>query len=177
MPIAVLATTGIRIQELCTAQVCDLSFYKGEHWLKVEGKGRKKREVLIHAPIFELIFQFRERRGLDTQIDAADTSPIFVTTNIKAYTYKYLSNYLTKKINSVPAEIIQKRDKPISPHHFRHFYAIQSAELGVDLLRLMQALGHSSTKTTLIYLEKTLTRKNHASHAWSESAFLKTIHK
>ncbi|USK62462.1 tyrosine-type recombinase/integrase [Peribacillus asahii] len=173
--VAVLATTGLRIQELCTARVCDLSFYKGEYWLKVMGKGRKQREVLIHPPIYEAIVRCRKRRGLELEIDAADTTPLFVTAKNKAYSYKYLSNYLTQKMNAVPADIIQKRSTPITPHHIRHFYAIESAELGVDLLKIMMSLGHSSTKTTMIYLEKTLARKNHASHAWSNSSFLKNL--
>lgn len=143
--------------------------------LKVEGKGRKKREVLIHPPIFELICRFRKRRDQLTVLDAADQSPLFVTAKTKAYSYKYLSNYLTQKIKLVPADIIQKRANPITGHSFRHFYAIASAELGSDLLRIMQALGHTSTKTTLIYLEKTLARKNSASHSWSNSSFLKNI--
>lgn len=173
--IAVLATTGLRIQELCTSRVCDLSQHEGEYWLKVEGKGRKEREVLIHPPIFELICRFRKRRNQMTVLDAADQSPLFLTAKNKAYSYKYLSNYLTQKINLVSDDIIQKRTNPITPHGFRHYYAIASTELGSDLLRIMQALGHSNTKTTLIYLEKTLARKNSASHAWSNSTFLKNI--
>lgn len=173
--ITVLATTGLRIQELCTARVCDLSYYQGEYWLQVEGKGRKKREVLIHEPVFHALVRFRQQRGLEMKIDAADTTPLFVTSTLKAYGFKYLSNYLTKKMNVVPNDIIQKRATPISPHSLRHFFAIQSAELDVDILRIMQSLGHSSTRTTLIYLEKTLARKNHASHAWSESPFIKNI--
>lgn len=113
---------------------------KGNIGSKFKEKEEKKREVLIHPPIFKLICRFRNRRDQMTVLDAADQSPLFVTAKNKAYSYKYLSNYLTQKIKLVPADIIQKRANPITGHHFRH-YAIASAELGVDLLRLMQVRG------------------------------------
>lgn len=60
------------------SSVCDLSQHEGEYWFKVQGKGRKKREVLIHPPIFELICRFRNRRDQMTVLDAADQSPYYL---------------------------------------------------------------------------------------------------
>lgn len=41
-----LASTGARIQELCTARVKDLH-YEGKYWLKVTGKGDKMDEIPV----------------------------------------------------------------------------------------------------------------------------------
>lgn len=172
----VLATTGLRIRELCTARICDISISQDEeYWLKVQGKGRKNREVLLHGIVMDAIRSFRLRRKQDLELDINDESPIFTTATGNAYSYKYLSNYLTKKVNQVP--VIQEKYKknPISPHFFRHFFAIESTELGVDLYRLSQTLGHESLSTTEIYLEKQLARKNNAAHAWKKSVILRNI--
>ncbi|WP_192604088.1 site-specific integrase [Bacillus sp. OAE603] len=46
------------------------------------------------------------------------------------------------------------RNGIFTPHFLRHFYAIYSAEQGVDLFRIQQSLGHESIKTTMLYLDK-----------------------
>lgn len=173
----VLATTGLRIRELCTARVCDITMSnQGEYWLKVQGKGRKEREVLLHKDVMDSIYAFRLRRRLETILDGKDSSPLFTTAAGKPYSYKYLSRYLTKKANQVPA-IKDKRGSrtPITPHFFRHYFAIESAELEVDLLKISQTLGHESISTTEIYLAKHLARKNNAAHAWKNSSILNNL--
>jgi integrase/recombinase XerD len=173
--LSVLATTGIRIQELCKARVCDISFIDGEYWLTVNGKGNKEREVLIHPNVLEAIKRFRERRRLELKLDQGDQSPIFTTAKGKAYHYKYLSNYITRNINNVDLPFIKMRKNPISCHHFRHAYALISAEQGADLLTIKESLGHSDIKTTMIYLKRKMARKNNAAHAWKGSDLLKNI--
>ncbi|WP_078557124.1 tyrosine-type recombinase/integrase [Bacillus alkalicellulosilyticus] len=173
--ILVLATTGCRIREICNARICDLSYDKGEYWLKVIGKGNEEREVLIHPPVFNSIVAFRRRRGLDTVIADNDESYIFTTAKQKPYTFKYLSNYLTKVINNTDLPVVKHRTSPIGPHHFRHAFAITSAELGVDIYRIMQTLGHKKIETTMIYLERHLARKNNAAHKWKNSDIINSI--
>ncbi|MEK4671148.1 tyrosine-type recombinase/integrase [Niallia sp. FSL R7-0271] len=46
--IAVLSTTGLRIRELCSSRISDITYQDGDYWLNVMGKGRKQREVLLH---------------------------------------------------------------------------------------------------------------------------------
>ncbi|MFT9493871.1 MULTISPECIES: tyrosine-type recombinase/integrase [Bacillota] len=173
--ISVLTTTGIRIQELCKVRVCDLTYIEGEYWLTVIGKRNKIREVLIHPPVLEAIRNFRIRRRQGLKLDGSDYSPLFTTAKGKAYNYKYLSNYLTKKINQANLDFIKLRKTPITCHTFRHAYALISADEGADLLTIMEALGHSDIKTTMIYLQRKMARKRHAAHSWKESEVLKRI--
>jgi len=173
--IATLATTGLRIRELCTSRISDITYQDGDYWLNVMGKGRKQREVLLHPNIIEGIKSFRLRRKLDFQLDPTDDSPIFTTANGMPYSYKYLSNYLTRHINNADLTFIKMRKTPITPHFFRHAYAIISAENGATLESISPSLGHSSYRTTARYLEKRLSRKNSASHSWKNSNILKGI--
>ncbi|PGT83290.1 tyrosine-type recombinase/integrase [Bacillus sp. AFS040349] len=173
--LAVLTTTGIRIQELCKTKMSDLSYDNGRYWLKVIGKGNVEREVLIHQNVFNTIKEFRKRRGQNMVLDKGDSSPIFTTAKGKEYNYKYLSNYITKAIRKTELPFVIHRKNPIGPHTLRHAYAIISAENGSDLLRISQSLGHKNVNTTMIYLEKTLARKNSASHSWANSDILNNI--
>lgn len=173
--ISVLATTGIRIRELCNAKVSDITYIDGDYWLRVDGKGNKEREVLIHPNVLEAIKKFRQRRRLGFSIDPGDHSPLFTTAKDKAYTYKYLSNYLTRKMNRADLEFIRAKKNPITPHTLRHGFALISADQGVDLLSIMESLGHSSIKTTQLYLKRKKARKNNAGHGWKDSDVIKNI--
>ncbi|KZE67964.1 integrase [Fictibacillus phosphorivorans] len=173
--ISVLGTTGLRVQELCKLRVCDLSYVDGGYWLKVMGKGRKEREVLIHENVLETIKAFRQRRRVKLKLDRSDTSPLFTTAKGKAYTYKYLSNYITQKINAADIDFIRMRSTPITCHTFRHCFALISAEQGAELLAIKESLGHSDIKTTMIYLQRKMARKNNAAHTWKDSNIIKNI--
>lgn len=54
--------------------------------------------------------------------------------------------------------------KVLTPHSLRHTHASLLAEAGVDLIRIMERLGHVDDDTTKkIYLHVTKTRKKEAS--------------
>ncbi|NGY89418.1 site-specific integrase [Bacillus megaterium] len=53
---------------------------------------------------------------------------------------------------------MKERADRITPHYFRHFYAIYSRQQGADIFLIQKELGHSDRKTTERYLEKVLQR-------------------
>lgn len=117
--LSVLTTTGCRIQELCTARVCDLNYYEGIIWLTVIFKGSKKRELLIHPPVLEAIKKFRKRIRQYSVLDSSDTSPLFTIAKNKSYSYKvHLSNYILRKVNRVELDFSILRNTPITAHTF-----------------------------------------------------------
>lgn len=173
--LATLITTGLRINELCHSKISDISYVDGDYWLYVLGKGRHEREVLLHPYIIEEIRKFRRTRRLDFILDGSDNSYIFMTNKGKPYNYKYLSNYLTKKINEADLPFIKTRKNPITPHTLRHAFAQISSDQGASLDQIKIALGHKSIQTTSIYLQKKSRRENNAGHAWKNSSIMRSL--
>ncbi|EJR93400.1 tyrosine-type recombinase/integrase [Bacillus mycoides] len=163
-----LASTGARIQELCTTRVKDLH-YDGKHWLKVTGKGNKVRELFISEHLYQCICEMRQRRGLKTILDRGDESPLFINQRGNFYNSKTLSNQVTDMIKKTDLEFLQFRENPVTAHTFRHAFAIMAVEQGnADLYHLMQTLGHEDIQTTKIYLEKHMKRKNNVGTTFAD---------
>ncbi|CDN39495.1 tyrosine-type recombinase/integrase [Bacillus thuringiensis] len=163
-----LASTGARIQELCTTRVKDLH-YDGKYWLRVKGKGDKVRELFISEHLFQCICEMRRRRGLQTILDRGDESPVFVNQRGNFYNSKTLSNQVTDMIKKTKLEFLQYRENPVTAHTFRHAFAIMAVEQGnADLYHLMQTLGHENIQTTKIYLEKHMKRKNNVGTSFAD---------
>ncbi|MED1014781.1 tyrosine-type recombinase/integrase, partial [Bacillus mycoides] len=104
-----LASTGARIQELCTTRVKDLH-YDGKYWLKVTGKGDKVRELFISEHLYQCICEIRRRRGFKTVLDQGDESPLFVNQRGNFYNSKTLSNQVTDMIKKTNLEFLQYRE-------------------------------------------------------------------
>ncbi|MGE7852913.1 tyrosine-type recombinase/integrase [Bacillus paramycoides] len=166
--ILALASTGARIQELCTASVKDLH-YDGEYWLKVRGKGDKVRELFVSEHLYQCICEMRRRRGFQTVLEKGDESPLFINQRGNAYNSKTLSNQVTDMIKKTSLEFLQYRENPVTAHTFRHAFAIMAVEQGnADLYHLMQTLGHENIQTTKIYLEKHMKRKNNVGSTFAD---------
>ncbi|WP_342568237.1 tyrosine-type recombinase/integrase [Psychrobacillus sp. FSL K6-4046] len=54
----------------------------------------------------------------------------------------------------------------MTPHVFRHAYAIISRENNADIYSIKRSLGHERIETTEIYLEKVYSRKHSAVLSW-----------
>jgi integrase/recombinase XerD len=63
----------------------------------------------------------------------------------------------------------------ITPHSFRHVFALISADQGADLLTIKESLGHSDIKTTQIFLQRKMLRKNNTAHSWKDSDIINKI--
>ncbi|GAA3334374.1 hypothetical protein GCM10020331_102080 [Ectobacillus funiculus] len=77
--------------------------------------------------------------------------------------FRILSNQVTEMVaKKTGLEFLKYRENPVTAHTFRHAFAIMSVEEGnADLYHLMHTLGHESIKkTSQIYLEKYMKRKN-----------------
>ncbi|MBO1582920.1 site-specific integrase [Bacillus sp. XF8] len=163
-----LASTGARIQELCTTRVKDLH-YDGKYWLKVTGKGDKVRELFVSEHLYQCICEMRKRRGFKTVLDQGDESPLFVNQRGNFYNSKTLSNQVTDMIKKTNLDFLQHRENPVTAHTFRHAFAIMAVEQGnADLYHLMQTLGHENIQTTKIYLEKHMKRKNNVGTTFAD---------
>lgn len=168
----VLTTTGIRNEEFCKLRVKDLcrDSILGGYYLKIDGKGNKKRNVPVIEKVVETIRMFRKARGL-VPIEVADKdSPLFTTNRGKAFSVTYLSRYVKEEIKALPEGILSE-EVTITPHVFRHAFAIISNMHGINLNDISRSLGHEDQKTTMIYLEKIFEKERHAIHRWKPEIF------
>lgn len=173
-----LATTGLRVREIANAMFSNLEYDErdGNYYLHVKTKGNKTRDARIFENVLGSIKEFRRIRGLNTELDPSDTSPLFVTSKGKPYSFKYLSNYVTgiiKKTNLAFVNQKLEKDQHISAHHFRHFFVNYCIEQGVDIFIIKETVGHSKLETTQRYVKKQLDRKNNAANQLKESIFIK----
>lgn len=166
-----LASTGARMQELCTAMVKDVH-YDGKYWLKVIGKGDKVRELFISEHLYQCICEMRKRRGFETVLNQGEENPLFVNQRGNFYNAKTLSNQVTDMIKKTNLDFLKHRENPVTAHTFRHAFAIMAVEQGnADLYHLMQTLGHEDIQTTKIYLEKHMKRKNNVGTTFAEQLY------
>jgi len=171
--IHVLTTTGIRNEEFCTLQVKDLKVdaIQGGYYLDVLGKGNKRRHVPLKEKVVHSIRSFRQARGLLPIEQAQLEDPLFTTNTGRAYSPSYLSQYVKKEITSLEQLKLSDQTMTITPHVFRHAFAIISKLNGVDIYDIMRSLGHEKIETTMIYLEKVFEKERHAIHSWKSEGF------
>ncbi|MGE6415575.1 tyrosine-type recombinase/integrase [Planococcus kocurii] len=167
--VLVLTGTGIRNEEFCKLQVGDVKADRihGGHFLEVTGKGNKKRQIPLKPKVTESIRQFRKVRGLPVLADADSAAPLFTTGRGTAFSPSYLVSYVAKELTKLELEEIEVR---LTPHVFRHAFAITSRLSGADLFDIMRSLGHEKIETTMIYLEKVFAREQHAVNQWNNNA-------
>lgn len=163
----VLVTTGMRNEELCTLKVEHLrkDLVNGSYYLDVLGKGRKWRRIPLKDKVVASIKKFREVRGLAPIEIASKSSPLFTTKTGNAYSPSYLDQVFKREFAKIESE------KVITPHVFRHAFAIISHINGADIYKIMKSLGHEKIETTIIYMEKVLETDQHAIHEWEAKNF------
>lgn len=134
--VATLAYSGLRSRELSRLTVSDVDF-DHDNLLVRDGKGLKDRIVFISQRCGEILRTYIQQ----TQKAAQD----LLFSNDPGIMRRTLGR-------------IAKRSglaKRIHPHIFRHNLATNLLMNGCDLLTIQKELGHSSIKTTLLYLQFT----------------------
>jgi len=138
---------GLRLSECINLCIRDIDFDR--ETVKVNGKGDKDRYVSIPRKILHLLKrQTQDRRPSDF---------LFLNKNSRKVHYSSLQRAF--KMALLESGI----RKPASIHTLRHSYATHLLEAGVSLPVIQKNLGHSSIKTTTIYLH--VARSNLANSA------------
>ena len=138
---------GLRVSEAANLRTDDIC--RKRMVLRITGKGGKDREVPLPVRSLHLLedywriyrpsdwlFPSRVRKGL----------PISEKTLQRAFK-------LTVRQHKVR--------KDATCHSLRHSFATHLLDVGVDIQALQKALGHSSIKSTLVYLHLTHKRRSH----------------
>jgi len=142
--VAILETIyscGLRVSELCGLKAQDLDW--DEQLARVEGKGKKERQVPIGAPALESIRHYWKAlkqapsAGLPVFLARADQLKPIYPRLVQIRLKRYLA--------------IAGLDPNLTPHKLRHSYATHLLDAGADLRSVQELLGHAHLVTTQVY--------------------------
>ncbi len=137
-----LYATGMRVSELCSLRITDLS----DTFVKVKGKGKKERVIPVGKKAIEAVDSFLLNfRGPVTE----ENAPLFISPRGKPI--DRVTVYNRVKAYARSAGIV----KSISPHTLRHSFATHLLENGADLRLIQDMLGHEDIGTTDRYTHVT----------------------
>lgn len=131
--LALLISTGIRIQELLDLEWDDINFV--DNSLRIHGKGNKERFVYTTNEYLEILRNVYQNQ--------AQTGKIFLLNQREArkMIFDALKPY--------------SKAKQLSPHAIRHSFATHLANDGVNASTIGAILGHKRLETTQKYIDLT----------------------
>lgn len=133
--------TGMRVYELSNIAAEDVNLHTG--LIRIMGKGGKERYIQIgDKSVLILMRKYYEANKDKIQ----KCGYFFVNRNGNRYTEQSIRNMLK---NYTQEAMIHRN---ITPHMFRHSFATYLIEEGMDISLVQRILGHSSIRTTQIYI-------------------------
>ena len=132
-----LLQTGCRISEVCNLNIDDLDFHDLK--LNVVGKGDKVREVYM-----DKVTALMLKRYLDTR---KDNHPALFYNKRKGD--RYTPGGIRRMLKSLEE---RSHVKGVHPHRFRHTFATNLTDRGMDIQEVSYILGHSKLDTTMTYV-------------------------
>lgn len=139
--IEVFFATGARVYEISNIRKDSINLNTG--LIRLMGKGGKERYVQISSiSILEVLKKYYA----ENESAIKKSGYFFVNNRENRYTEQSIRLMLKKYTGQAGIE------RNITPHMFRHSFATYLIEEGVDVSCVQQILGHSSIKTTQIYI-------------------------
>ncbi len=139
-----LYATGVRVSELVTLQLAQISLEPGV--IRIIGKGDKERLVPVGETALDYLVRYLETARPALMQARAPVDAVFVTRRGAAMTRQAFW-YMIKRY-AAKASISPDR---LSPHTLRHAFATHLLNHGADLRVVQMLLGHSDISTTQIY--------------------------
>ncbi|WP_339227814.1 tyrosine-type recombinase/integrase [Oceanobacillus sp. FSL K6-2867] len=142
--IAMMSDCGLRAMEIAGIKEQDVR----ETDIKVFGKGNKERIVFISPALKKILIRYEriKKQYFKDRIKYNDNYFL-------AYQGKAMSTVAVYNLVIEASERVGIKGRRVSPHMFRHYYAVQSIMAGIDVYSLSRLLGHSQVTTTQRYLE------------------------
>lgn len=142
--IEMLYSTGMRISELISLTINDVMIYNDKSYLKeeIKVKGKRNKERYVYLGSFA-IKALKDYLSVREKLNPVDNS-LFINKNGKAITDRGIRDRL--KFYQYLVDVSN-----MYPHKFRHSFATDLLNEGLDIRSLQEMLGHSSLSTTQIY--------------------------
>ena len=139
--IELLYSSGIRSMELLDLTESMINFNERE--LRVIGKGNKERITFFSDNAKKYLLEYIEKKKIVYR--NVDKDIIFVNKNGDKLDSRSLRRLITNY--ALKADI----NKEVTPHVFRHSFATEMLNNGVDIRYVQELLGHSCIATTQFY--------------------------
>lgn len=136
-----LFATGARVYEVSNLQADCVDLKSG--LIRIMGKGAKERYIQIGEPeVLKLLAEYYR----DNEKAIKSCGYFFVNRRGQRFTEQSIRGMIKKYTKQAGIE------RNITPHMFRHSFATYLIEEDVDISCLQRILGHSSIRTTQIYI-------------------------
>ncbi|SDD16589.1 site-specific integrase [Paraburkholderia lycopersici] len=155
--------TGLRANELISATLGHVETdARGDHWLRVTGKGGKVARVALPPLAWEALARYLAERGLPvTPSRWRPETPVIGS--LDAQGNEAISSVrlwgVLRRFFRIAADAIESDHPPLaeklrraSPHWMRHTHATHALGRGAELTTVRDNLRHASVSTTSIYL-------------------------
>lgn len=142
--IVLMYSAGLRRSELINLKPKDIDSERMRVHIR-QGKGKKDRYTLLSPACLELLRSYYKVYRPKTYLFEPQGVK---NTKISDRTIEHIVKKAAKKANIT---------KNVSPHTLRHSFATHLLEQGVNIKLIQQFLGHTSLRTTSIYLHLTNT--------------------
>jgi len=139
--IETLFATGARVYEISNIRLDCINLNTG--LIKIMGKGSKERYIQVASgEILDLLKQYYKHNS-----EAIKKCGFFF---VNSWGNRYTEDSIRLMLKKYTK--LAGIDRNITPHMFRHSFATYLIEEGVDVSCVQRILGHSSIKTTQIYI-------------------------
>ena len=133
--VSLLAHTGMRVSELCSADLADVRMEKGHCVLFITGKGNKTRKVAIPPSVCAMIDGDQENTE----------APLVLANDGERLNRHQVIRILARLQRAAGI------DTKITPHVLRATMVTEALDDGVPLWIVQDAAGHSDSRTTRAY--------------------------
>jgi site-specific recombinase XerD len=140
-------TSGVRVSELVSLRLGDVTFRGNYVDLYVRGKGRKERALTLWKAVADSVRSWLAVRG------NLAVPELFVNARHGAMTRGGAAHILGKHLRVARETCSSLKDKRVSPHVLRHTCAMTTLQATRDIRKVALWLGHASTQTSEIYLQ------------------------
>ena len=156
---ALLVDLGVRVSELCAADVSDLGWREGMRVLTVRMKGAKVRNRPIPHNISALLQAYLDQRP------ESDTDALVVTRRGQ----RVNRHQVFRLVQAMAAQAGVAMPRRITPHSMRHTFNTIARQHGAALEDRRDALGHSSAAVTQLYDHVALSLARDPAHLVSQA--------
>jgi len=153
-----LPRTGLRIAEICNLTHGDLVKKKDHLGFEILGKGAKNRWVPLSREALQILTNYLDSGFWKISVPEGTEEPPLGAPLFPSPRYvedPILPGAVRRHLRELRGQLSGYGCK-VTPHVLRHCWATGAVRRGVPLVAIRDILGHSTIKTTEIYLNPTV---------------------